>query len=570
MIFIGPLIPLLVIGGAIALIIRAVGRSDTPSADTGTAVRRFFQYALLLGVYIVVAIGLSGVITALLPSPDTIVRTGDTALARSVSFLVVGIPVLYGLGRWTQRLLKDRDERQSFGWAFFLTVGSIISLITAATGVYTVLDSIAGRTDFDGQYLAQAIAWGLGWLALWRIGLRHGELRLLRIERIAGSAAGLAGTATAVWFIVTVVVRSAYDNLFEVRLIDGFGDDLWRGLSGLVVAGLVWWWYWIQHQSHAERTTSWRAYVVLIGVLGGLITAVSAGSTALFSVLQWLFGEPDTASAARHFDLLPGTITAAVVGVVLWIYHRTVLREAGEIRTETDRVYDYVVAAVGLLAAGGGIATLLVALFEAISPSGLVETGGGTTNVLVAAVTLLVVGGPLWWFFWSRIQRSSALDAVAELGSPTRRVFLFALFGVGGVVALISLIVLVFIAFEDLIGGSVTGETFREIRIPLALVITTGAIAWYHWRVFDADRESAPSPEWRSPLREVIVLGSADLAAAIGDGLHVRVQRWEPVPMESGAEPSPTEVLEKLSTLESEHALVQVRQGLVEVTPFRR
>jgi hypothetical protein len=500
-----------------------------------------------------------------------VIRSDNSALARAVSFLIVGAPVLYGLARWTLRSLEDPEERRSFGWAFFLSVASITSLAVAATGVFNTIDSIAARTDFDSAQLAQAIAWGLGWFGVWRLGKTHGDPSTLKIERIAGSGIGLATTATAVWFIAATLVRAAYDRLFSVRIVDAIGDDLWRGVAGLVVGVATWGWYWFGNQLKAERTTTWRAYVVLIGILGGLITTISAGSTALFVVLQWFFGSPDPDIAARHFDTLPGTSMAAAVGVGLWLYHRLVLSDAGiRERTETDRVYDYVVAGVGLLAAGGGVATLLVAFFTALSPTGIVETGGDTADVLTAAVTLLVVGGPIWWTFWSRIQRAVRATPPAELASPSRRVFLFALFGVGGIVALISLIVIVFISFEDLIDGSFTGETFRRLRVPLALVVTTGAIAWYHWRIFDADREIAPRPEERSLLREVVVLGSVELADAISQGLDVRVTRWEPIPPNGTGDPSLTDVVDRLRAVQADRALVQVSDGTVTITPFRR
>lgn len=562
------LLPLIILGGLIALIVKAVsGRSEggAPEEAAGVSVRRFFQFVLLLGVLIVVAIGLAGLIAEILPERGTRFGEDNAALAQSISFIVVGAPVFYGLARWTRRRLEDPRERRSFGWAFYLTSALLVSLLTAGGAIYEILRMLFGAASYEPESIANALVWSGVWAAHWVTAQRTGDPGRLRLHMLAGSATGLAVTATAVWFAVTIALRAMYDGLFDVAIIEDTGDAIGSALAGLVIGAVIWWWYWLRHASKAERSPMWNGYVLLVGVLGGLVTAVTSASTALFAVLQWFFGDPDSSRAARHFDLMPGTLAAFAVGFLLWWYHRTVLAAVGTTeRTEVARIYDYLVAGVGLLAATGGITTVLVAVIQTLTPSGLVEDGDGA-NVLMAAITLLVVGLPLWWVYWSRIQRHAAAAPDREVVSISRRVYVFVLFGLGGVVALISLLVLMFIAVEDLIDGRFGGETIRSLRVPLALVVTLGVVAAYHWTVFSSDRRLAP--EEARALREVVLVGGNDaLRTAVAD-LHVRVRSWSrPDMVPDGMDPAP--VIGALQAEEHERVLVIVGDEGFEVVPF--
>ena len=191
-------------------------------------------------------------------------------------------------------------------------------------------------------------------------------------------------------------------------------------------------------------------------------------------------------------------------------------------------MYDYLVAAVGLLAAGGGVTTILVAVVQAALPGDVSSGDAGEASVLMAAISLLAIGLPVWWRSWSKIQRIRIADPTVELASGTRRIYLFALFGVGGVVALVSLLTLGVQALEDLFSGVFGSETIFDIRIPLALVVTVGAIAGYHWTVRQEDQRDAPDEEDELVVRSVILISAdgADLASTVEQRTGVKVRHW--------------------------------------------
>ncbi len=560
------LIPILIVGGTIVLILKAVGKRRPESAETGESVRRFFQYTFLLGAYLLVATGIGGLVAEFLPGRGSVIIRDDTTLALTFSFLLVGVPVLYGLAKWTQRQIEQPSERESLGWALFLSSASIISLLVATILGFQGLSTAFADGSFRVDLLAIAMVWGAGWFAIWRISVRCGDPGKMQLERAAGSAIGLAGMATALWFIPSIALQSIYDASFGLRVADDLGVGLWYGLVGLVIGGTTWWWYWLSHTAGSEATPVWRGYVMLVGVLSGLITAIIASSTVLYSVLQWFFGDPKNSEASRHFEILPWTLPAVGVGIGVWAYHRAALSAAvGTTRSETTRTYEYVVAVAGLIAVAGGITTLLVALFRSLTST---VAGGGSANVLVAAITLLVVGSPLWWVFWSRIQRHASTDPEHELSSGVRRIFLSILFGVGGFVALISLIVIVFNVIEGMFIGLVD-TAIRESTVPLALVMTMGLLAWYHWKVFVSDRTARSG--WVDPIRvrDITLLGGdADLREQIATNLGVQVRSWRRLDAPATGAIDATTVIEDIQALKTEKVLVIVGDGTLEIVPF--
>jgi hypothetical protein len=266
------------------------------------------------------------------------------------------------------------------------------------------------------------------------------------------------------------------------------------------------------------RDTLWHAYVVLIGVLGGLIAAVAGAGSVLFRVLQWWLGDPGTSSAVRHFaDFVPALV-ALLVGAAIWFYHRRVLGPIRGDRTEVQRVYDYVVAAVGLVTATVGVVILVIGFQEAVFPPA--DSMTSEVNILLGALTSLAVGVPLWAQAWRRINRFVKVSGGLEVASPTRRSYLFGVIGLGGVVAAVSLIVLLVVVFNSVLGDG--GDRLRnDIQAPVALLVTVGGVAVYHLLLQREEQEQIPDAP--SPKQVVLVTGDEVLAAAVRDLTGARV-----------------------------------------------
>ena len=518
------LLLLVVVVLAVVGIRRAVGGERGPVTEAH-AIRRFFQYLLLYGSLVVMAVGLAGLLGRVLDR-DPIMAADDVELARNLAFTVVGVPLYAGLALWSRRrLLADPLERTSIGWAFYVTVASVTSLIVAITGLQSALGWAFDLAPADPRALARFIVWGGVWAVHWWLHIRLVPVDRSRVHHLAGSLIGLVTAATG---LATLLGGALWMLFFSgTDAVLSGGDEALRGAVTLAVGAPVWFLYWVRTASRGQRDPLWLAYVLLAGVAGGLVTALVSASTVLYSALVWFLGEPQFSNAVRHFNDAPWAAGAAVTGTVLWWYHQAVLEEVHlPARTEVRRVYEYLMSAIGLLAAAAGLTILVVAGIEASTSSDAQILGQSAVNTLLASATLLVVGAPVWWFYWHRIQRAVQLLPADEVASPTRRAYLLVLFGVGGVAAAVALLVGVYLFFEDAVQGTLGAETLYSMRVPIGILLSTGAIAAYHWAVHQSSRAAAPVSV-RGP-RYVLLVGPPDpeIAKAVAHATGGRVQAW--------------------------------------------
>lgn len=518
------LLVLLVVGVVLASR-RVAGRSAAGPVDVHV-VRHFFQYLLLLGLLVVTAIGVSGLLGRALEG-GTLARADETALARSVTFTLVGLPLLLALALTTRRQLRQQvDEGRSTAWAAFVTVASLTALGVTVSSVQVVLGWAVGVRAYDSGALASTVVWGATWGGLWWVEGRSVPQGHRVLHHLAGSGVGLWTATSGLGALVGAGVRGLF-SLPTDMLTTGAHPAL-RGGVTLAVGAVVWLQYWVRTASREARTGWWVAYVLLAGVGAGFVVALVAASTVLYDTLVWLVGRPTTTYAADHFAGAPATTGLVVAGGLVWWYHHAVL-EQGEhpARTEGRRVYEYLLAGAALVAAAAGVATLVVAAVEGATNS-TVLTGASPVNTVLAAVTLLVVGAPVWAFYWRLAQRAVHAEPRSELESPTRRAYLFVLLGASSVAAVVSLLIAVYQFFDAAFNDTLGAATLRSARFALGILLAAAAVAAYHWTVYRADRVEVPAHR-RGP-RYVLVLGphDADLARTLAGTTGGRVQAWTP------------------------------------------
>ncbi|GMQ94853.1 MAG: hypothetical protein BMS9Abin12_2363 [Acidimicrobiia bacterium] len=527
----GLLVQLAIIVGIVLLIVRlSSGRDKATSEGVGVAIRRFFVYAIMLTMLILVGIGVAGLIEAALPGSNELTDS-STQTAISIAFVIVGLPVYVGLALYTRRRLRDDPhEQRSLGWAFYLTVALIGSLLASMSLVGAVLSGLADQGKIDRTLLIHAAVWTTIWAWHWWVSRVREAKRSTEIHMLLGSAVGLIWTFVGAFATIAAVLTTIYDGLFLVLILDSGISQILRPLSVLIVGFPVWWWYWFRHARHIPRTPWWLAHTLLLGVLGGAVAVITGTGVVLYGLLQWILN--DLSSAAAHFTFLPGAVTGVLVGGAVWTYHASVLDGSRERdRSEIGRMYDYLLSGAGLVVAAGGVTTLIVTVVKATSGTTITSSSSG--NVLAAAITLIVIGAPLWWRYWSTIQKARAQDPTGELQSITRRIYIVVLFGVAAVIAVISLIVILFIFFQNILDGTLGSVTLDNAAVPIALLLTAGALAWYHFAVFREDRKTSlpddgtqgPDPHplaWPRPASRGSLEQTLESLDAMGHG-HVIV-----------------------------------------------
>lgn len=501
------LVPLLVVTGVVFGVVRLTrSRSPRPVPQSdGGSTRRLFVYTMLFVALMVAAVGLQGLLGRVLTNAAA---RSDSEFATTLALTLVGIPVFVALARSTwRRLTEHPDERNAIGWTIYLAGASITALAAGCIASIDLINRLVHGIGFDGRLLAMVIVWGAVWVIHWYAWRIAPPTRAGSLPLYLGSAFGLGllagGFATAMSNLATLWFDGASDVAVGIE-----GADVAAAAIVGLIGGAVWTWHWLTHSVTLQRTPLWLSYVMLYGVLGGLTAALIGAGRSLFLLLEWLVGDPETTSALLHFRDVSPAAAWALAGIAVWRYHATLVGPAaGRVRTDVDRTYDAIVAATSLAAVAGALTILVVAIFQLADP-GAASSGDDGGDVLLAAVTLLAVGGPLWAVSWSRMQRH-ARRGPEEAASTPRRTFLFGVLGVSGVIAFGALIGLLIVLFETWLEER-TGSLSGALQWPVALLITSGTVAAYHFVVARAEREARV----RIPRRNVLLVWSGNGAAS--------------------------------------------------------
>ena len=526
----GILVAILLVAGLIGFVVLIVGSLTRVGRSNdgidAVSVRRFFQYVLLAVLYMVVAIGISDLVGRAFGAPVPEWQDGSQILARGLTFVGVGLPLAALLTWWTWRKQRSNPaEAKSVLYSLYLTITALVTLGFAVSGLVDVVRVAIGDTRLDVEALGVFLGWGLVWFGHW-FAARH------TLDESAGAPHVLLGSLMGLGIAsagIVTTLGTSLDLLFRPGLslnpIYGIAD----GVSVLLAGALVWSLYWLGSAARLSRSPLWLAYVLPIGVGGGLILTLVAASRTLWTVLVWFFGDVGGRSASQHFDTTTMEFAAVLVGLLIWWYHRAVFGELGGKRTEVQRIYEYLVSGIALVAAASGVGTMLVALIEASTPG--TDSGMTVMNTLLAAVTLLIVGVPVWWVFWRRIRLAEAADPATEVASITRKIYLVALFGVAGIAAVVALLVATYLLVTDIVAGHAGLATLRSIRYGLGVLAGTAAVSAYHGAVFRQDRAlgipAQPSVHGTGP-RSVVLVGAADpdLGRYLSRATGARVELW--------------------------------------------
>ena len=516
----------LVLIGTLAVVgVRRLTSGSMREANRTQSLRHFFQYGLLFAMLAVAAAGLAGLTTRLFSLGQDVV-SDPIALARDVSFTVVGVPVVAALSMWIRKQFdSDLTEAHSLSFGLFLTAASTTTLAMSMIAAYEILTWATGlTTDWRGP-AARLIVWGAVWIEIFMTRSIYGHEDQQQAVHLSGS---LVGLGTAVIGFVSVIGGL-------IQLVFGLTSDLLISLGtdpvlrGVITAGIgltVWYSHWVRGARVSKRNTLWLSYVMLAGIAGSLIMTIVSASTALYQAFVWYLGTPTSTDAHVYFANTPTSGAYALVGITACWYHQSTLREGNKnLRTEVTRVYEYLLSGIGLVAVATGLGILVAAFIDALTGTSLV-LNGTATNTVIQSLTLLLVGTPVWLVFWSRIQTITAVNPQVEAVAPTRRSYLYLLFGLGGVAAIVSMISGIFQMFSDIFQSQFGSETFRSMRFAIGVLVAAGTVAAYHFMVYRSEREYVHAPARGG--HSIILVGPNDpeLVDEITEKTGNHVQVW--------------------------------------------
>ncbi len=174
------------------------------------------------------------------------------------------------------------------------------------------------------------------------------------------------------------------------------------------------------------------------------------------------------------------------------------------------RVYFYLINLISLGIMAAGAQYLLSLLFDLAfeRPSSIVQPGF-IQQQLSLGVAMLVIGCPLWFFFWRSIQKHT-VNNQAEIGSVMRQVYLKLILIVTSLMGLFA----AESVFTWLMAGT---PEFHPSSGSLATLIVTAAIWFYYWKV--SENEGQPSPVARTLRRWYVYFASGWGLAQLSIGI---------------------------------------------------
>jgi hypothetical protein len=567
--------------------------TDRAEHDDRATLRRLFVHALALLGLLLSASGAAGLLRLVLERFGEPQLAGDTAsgLAMGLALLLVGLPVWVLAWRAAQRQTAgDPDEVRALARRLFLVLARAVALVVVLVHVFDVGAWLLGATAYDAAALARVLVWLTVWGYHERVTTElpfgaPGTGRLDRAYVYLTATVGLLLLGGGAGTLLARTLQAAYDQLVRpADVLVGGSPELRPAVVAVVVGAALWWWHWGVRGRGDRHATGWHVQLFLVGVLGGAAVTVVGASHLIYLVVLWLLFAVDEALVA-HFAALPLALSTLAVGNVVWGYHRAVVRERAPSGTWTgpERVYQHLLVAVGMVTTAAGAATVLTFGLEALLPARtLVETADLGRRELATGLTLLLVGVPLWWTSWTRIERVVHGNPRERRTTP-RRALIFGAFGLTTLVAVGALGRLLFVLFEALFSDRLRVEILAEERWSVALVLVAGAIAGHYGYVLREDRRASPAEEPAGlpvALERITVLAArpGELARQLAADLGIEVDAWarhdlvapNSVLDEEGTVIDLEAVTAHLRRLDVAEALVLVSPDTWEVIPLER
>lgn len=440
-----------------------------------------------------------------------VISDSTARLAGGVSLLIVGAPLWYFHWRYIQRAVVEQPvETRSALRKFYIyiTLG-IAGIIGIYTG-YGLLDWAFRTGDSSGYDLAALIVWSAVWIFHWLVEEREGQptpdaIAIRRLYTYIASLVGLAMLSFGVGGILYFILLEGYDALTAAPVISS-ETGLWRPalremLAIAIVGAATWAMHWLYIARRDYDSVLRQVYLYIFAILGGVMTTLSALGIIIHEFLTWAFGAYSADTVAQHFEFLPGSVAALAIGAALWAYHwHRVRHEAGMSGGTTlsaRRAYTYILTAIGTGALAIAIFMLVNGALNLILASfGDVVVGDDQwKRPLINIITLAVLGGPVWGYYWQNIQRRERDIGADERQATSRRIFLFTALGIGVLALLGSVSALIFFFLRDLLDFSLSLGTVNDMAEPIAIIVAAAAFVPYYWAVYRDDQDAAPETE---------------------------------------------------------------------------
>lgn len=478
------------------------------------SIRRLYFY---LVAFISIEVVLWGLVGLLRSIANDMISGGADALAQALALILVGVPIFLIHWLWVQRAAtRDEEEktatlRASFFYAILLAtlipvVQNLLSFIDRALIQGAGLEVGRAFSLFREQSLADNLIAIImnGIVAAYFWNILRGEwatlpdrenfIEVRRLYRYIWMLYGLLMTVFGTQQILRFLLYIPGDLLGELGR-----EVVINGLSLLVVGTPIWVYSWKIIQDSladpAEMGSTLRLAVLYLLALGGVSTVITAASIIANAIITWLLGVD---WIFRDFiQQISGPVSIGLPLGLVWAYYghwlnRHIEAVGDRVRqVSMKRLYNYILAGIGLVVAFIGVATLFAFIIDTITGTSILMSDS-TRGMLATSLSSLLVGLPLWLVMWRPMQADAM--APGELGDHARRsvlrkaylylvIFLAVIGGMGTAVGLVNL--LIGAALE---GAS--GDFVNKLLNFIQLLFLFGVVLMYHLNVLRLDGAS--------------------------------------------------------------------------------
>lgn len=476
------------------------------------SIRRLYFYLVAFISIEVVLWGLVGLLRSMI---DETISGGAEALAQALALILVGVPIFLIHWLWVQRAAaRDEEEQTATLRAVFFYAILLATLIPVVQNLLSFVDRALvqgaglGVGRAFGAFREQTLADNLiaivmnGIVAAYFWSILRSEWTILperenftevrRLYRYIWMLYGLLMTVFGAQQILRFLLYVPGDVLGELGR-----EVVINGVALLVVGTPIWVYSWRIIQDSlsdpAEMSSNLRLGILYLLALGGVITVITTSAMVVNGVITWLLGAGWT---FRDFlRQVGGPLSIGVPLGLVWAYYGYWLNRHIEAAGDTvrqsalRRLYNYILAFIGLTVAFFGVASLFGFVIDMITGTAILMSES-TRGTLATSLSSLIVGLPLWLVTWRPMQGEAL--ARGEMGDHARRsvlrkVYLYLVLFASVIGGMATAVGLVYQLIRALLTGDPGSNFVNDILNLMQLLFLFGVLLLYHLSVLRQD-----------------------------------------------------------------------------------
>jgi hypothetical protein len=505
-------------------------------------VRRIYFYAVALISLEVLLWGLISLARSIFCSELVICGGLGAALAQGLALVLVGVPVFGFHWLMAQRFARQEMEERSSGiraaFLYSVLLGTLIPVVQNILALVNRPALTAMRLAGSRALVGGTQSWSDNLIAIvlnllvaaYFLYILRGDWQVIqpkdpfanlrRIYRWFWTIYGLGLTVVGVDQILRFLMFTG-SNLMGISY-----QRYWavNGIVAALVGAPVWVYSWLTIQrslgEQAERESLLRLGLLYLISLTGVVVTLSSGGAILDALLRLIFGT--TASLPDLIQKIDDPLAMCIPFLGIWLYYgrwlNRTMAEAPDAprRAGMRRVYAYILSALGVGITFVGLAllqSLIVDLVLAFS-----STGKQVIPQLSDALTLLLIGLPLWLLSWRPMQAEAfARDDSGDHArrSLTRRIYLYLALFAGVIGGMVTAVGLLNTLLSALFAGDTSGLAREVLKFINMLILFVG-LGVYHGLTMRGDgRISASALSNKHAAFPVLVFDPGDGFGAV-------------------------------------------------------